>query len=115
MRVSKHNKDIWRQALKFISKCPICSAVYNVQNAELFAQNNSAYLVHITCGKCESYFILMVLMLGQSLSSVGMVTDLNLADAKRLYQAGAVTLNEALNGYKAIDNINFNSLILNGK
>jgi hypothetical protein len=54
-------------------------------------------------------------MLGQSLSSVGMVTDLNLADAKRLYQAGAVTLNEALNGYKAIDNINFNSLILNGK
>jgi hypothetical protein len=115
MPTSKIPRSTWQQALKFISKCPLCEEVYDQKRASLFAEQNSAYLVHISCTKCESNFVAMILTMGQGLSSVGMVTDLNLEDVKRLYQAEPITLNEALGGYKIIEKRRFNSLILNGK
>jgi hypothetical protein len=113
MGASKRTPDSWREALKFINKCPICQGVYASTQAELFAKNEDAYLVHITCEQCQSYFIAMVVMLGGGLSSVGMVTDLSLEDAKRVYQTEPITLNEALSGYKMLGTARFHNLILN--
>ena len=112
MHPSKKTPHSWREALKFINKCPICSEIYNTEQAELFAKTENAYLIHMTCQECASYFIAMVVMLAGGLSSVGMVTDLSLADAKRLYQAEPITLNEALNGYKTMESSKFKSLLL---
>ena len=116
MLTPKKSSDSWREALKFINHCPICSKAYNPDNAQLFAKNDSASLVHIACGNCQSSFVAMILMLGQGVSSVGMVTDLSLNDAKRLYRSSPLTVDEAIDGYKLIqDEKHFHSLILNGK
>ncbi len=116
MRNAKNHSESWREALKFISKCPICSTVYDTEKAELFAKNESASLVHITCPSCESSFVAMILMLGHGLSSVGMVTDLNLPDVKRLYQASAITTDETIEGFELFqNNQKFSNLLLNRK
>jgi len=115
MSTSKIPQSSWQQALKFINKCPLCTEPYDPKKAHLFAKNEAAHLVHLTCSKCSSYFIVMILMMGHGLSSVGMVTDLSLADAERLYKAEPITLNEAINGYKLIGKNRFNSLIFNRK
>ncbi len=107
--------DSWREALKFINKCPICSNSYTPEQATLFGKNEAASLVHLTCTKCQSYFVAMILVLGQGFSSVGMVTDLSLKDAERLSTVQPITMNEAIAGFQLIQNTGmFNSLILSG-
>ncbi len=113
MQKPKLQSDSWQEVLKFINKCPICSEGYDVNRAEVFIKNESARLVHFTCPKCQSYFMAMVVVLGQGLSSVGMITDLSLADAKRLYKSVPITLDEALDGYTLFSKEKFNSLFLN--
>jgi hypothetical protein len=58
----------------------------------------------------------MILVLGQGFSSVGMVTDLNLDDAKRLHTAAPLSMDEAISGFELVHATKlFNSLILSGK
>src|SRR3989338_641639 len=113
MQTPRPNIDSWREALKFINKCPICSNSYTPEQATLFGKNEAASLVHLTCQNCQSYFVAMILMLGQGFSSVGMVTDLSLSDARRLHKATPLSIDEAINGFQLIQNTGvFNSLLL---
>jgi hypothetical protein len=104
--------DSWKQALQFINKCPACSAAYDVERAELFAKYDQACLVHQTCPTCRSYFIAMIVSVGHGLSSVGMVTDLNLEDAKRLHGSEPINLDEALEAYEVLQSKKFAASLL---
>lgn len=107
--------DSWREALKFINRCPICSALYDTKEAKLFAKNDTATLVHLTCTSCATYFVAMVLVVGQGVSSVGMVTDLSFEDARKIHQMEPVTTDEIIDAHEFIENSLFiHSLILNG-
>lgn len=86
----------WREALKFISRCPVCGAVYESGAGESFAKSGPAEMIHLTCLKCRGHFVALVMSFGQGLSSVGMVTDLSLADARRLCSAEPLSIDEAL-------------------
>ena len=94
------HSDRWREALKMMSRCPICKAEYQAGAAKIFAHNETASLVHSTCGGCGSGFVAMVVLLGHGLSSVGMVTDLSYADAERLQTAAPITVDEMIEAYQ---------------
>lgn len=83
-----------------MSRCPICKADYEPDAAKIFAKNETASLVHLTCQGCGSGFVAMIVLLGQGLSSVGMVTDLNFADVERLHTAESITVDEIIDGYQ---------------
>lgn len=100
MKPIHQHPDNWREALKIISRCPICSETYHTEEARRFAKNETASLVHITCHRCQSSFVAMIIMLGQGLSSVGMVTDLNYKDVERLHRAEPITVDEMIEGYQ---------------
>jgi len=102
--VNKKQPSSWQDALKFVGRCPICNAEYKAEEAKLFAKKESANLVHVNCCQCKSSVVFMIMLLGQGLSSVGMVTDLSFEDAKRLYGADEITLDEALDAYDYIQN-----------
>lgn len=107
--------ESWREALKFINRCPICSEAYNNQEAKLFAKNDTTTLVHLTCERCASYFVAMVLVVGQGVSSVGMVTDLSYEDAQKLFRAEPFTTDELIDAHELMQkNLFIHSLILNG-
>lgn len=99
--LAKNNQpESWLEALKFIGQCPICNERYQDNRAKLFAKRDGANLIHLTCNKCSSNFITMIVMLGQGISSVGMVTDLNYEDALKLYKSAPLTADEVINGYQ---------------
>jgi len=102
MLVKNNRPESWLEALKFIGHCPICNERYEADRAKLFAQRDAANLVHINCGKCASNFIAMIVMMGQGLSSVGMVSDLSFEDAKKLYKTAPITVDEIIDGYQYI-------------
>ncbi len=111
---SSKKSESWREALKFINRCPICSGTYNGKEAKLFAKNDTATLVHMTCAECASYFVAMVLVVGQGVSSVGMVTDLSFDDARRLYREEPLSTDEMIEAHELIQkNLFIHSLILN--
>jgi hypothetical protein len=95
--------DISADAIKMISRCPVCAANYGSGGATCFAQFDAARLVHLTCAQCQSFFVAMIVTLGQGISSVGMVTDLSLEDAKRLYQSDPISIDELIDGYQVIE------------
>lgn len=97
----------WQAALKFIGKCPLCGVAYNTATAKLFAKKDGANLVHLTCGKCKSAFMAMIMTFGQGISSVGMVTDLSFEDAKKMYSIEPLTINEVIEGYQFLQKENF--------
>lgn len=106
--------DSWREALKFINRCPICSSLYDTKSAKLFSRNETATLVHLTCQNCSSFFVAMVLLMGQGVSSVGMVTDLSFEDVKRLYNTEPFSTDEIIDAHVEMQNNSFiHSLILN--
>lgn len=98
----------WRETLKFVNRCPICSENYSEESAGLVEEKDNASLVHLTCGRCRGYFLAMVINFGHGLSSVGMVTDLNLADARRIYRRGPLTLDEVISAHELIIQDKFN-------
>ncbi len=77
-------------------------------------KNDISSLTHLTCAKCDSYFVAMVLVMGRGVSSVGMVTDLSFEDARRLYRTEPFTTDEMIEAHKFIqEKLFINSLILN--
>ncbi|PIT88331.1 MAG: hypothetical protein COU29_00880 [Candidatus Magasanikbacteria bacterium CG10_big_fil_rev_8_21_14_0_10_36_32] len=106
----KKKSDSWREALKFINKCPVCGSIYNTKNARLFASQDKASLIHISCVKCAGNFIAMVVEVGHSLSSMGMVSDLNFSDAEKFCQLEPIVMDEMIDGIRQIKE---NNLIKN--
>ena len=104
MLPAKNGRLSWQEALKLINKCPICAAAYNPDRAKLFAQNEKANLVHISCEACSGNFIAMILAMPGGISTIGMVSDLSFEDAKRLHIKPAIGLDELIDGRKFINN-----------
>lgn len=103
---AKRESRSWQEALKFISQCPVCGEAYAVEQARLYAQQENANLVHISCLKCQSNFIAMVLVMGHGLSTIGMVSDLVFEDAKRLHQFSPFSLDEIIEAHKYLETEN---------
>ncbi len=105
--MARHTHDSWREAMRFISHCPICNTAYNQDLARLFAEHHNARLVHVTCPSCASNFIAMVMVMSHGLSSVGMITDLSFADAERLFGTEPITTDEVISGYQQLHSEQF--------
>ncbi len=103
MLVNKSDDTSWQEVVKFMTKCPICNKNYEKETAQLVKRKGNANLVHITCSSCRGHFMAMVLHMGQGLSSVGMVTDLNFQDAHKLHAAKPITLDEILIGHEELN------------
>lgn len=100
MLTSKGKQGAWGKTLKLISQCPICSHDYKTEPAKLFANKKNAQFVHITCDSCKISFMAIIMLLGKGISTVGMVTDLNFEDAKRLYGNSPITIDQVIEAHK---------------
>lgn len=107
-----HNKksDFWRKNLKLISHCPVCGRDYKSEG-RLFINQNEARFIHFTCDHCRSHFMAMVMMMPKGMSTVGMVTDLNLKDVQKLYKMSPLTIDETIEGHKMINSLDFKKLL----
>lgn len=96
------NPDSLKEILRYISVCPICGHAYNQNQARLFARRDNANLAHISCVKCQSNFIAMIILMARGVSSVGMVSDLTLADAERLCHREKIETDELIDYHRAM-------------
>jgi len=110
MLAKKGKNGPLESALKILSNCPVCGFTYKSGSAKSFASKQNASFMHITCGNCKSYFVAIVMMLGKGTSTVGVITDLNFEDVKKLHKASPISIDELIEGRKTINHDGFNKL-----
>ncbi len=102
----------WREALKFITSCPVCAHAYKANSVNVFAEHDGVHAVHTVCPSCQSNFIAMIMTVGQGMSTVGMVTDLSLTDAKRLYAKEPFTTDDIIDTHEHLQTVEFLQTLL---
>lgn len=89
---------------KIIGHCPLCHAAYGNSGVKLLGENGPMRLFHCTCASCgHSVLAVIVENLG-SVSSVGMVTDLEIQDALRFKEAKPISSDECILAHRALEN-----------
>lgn len=88
--------------VNFVSRCPFCSAEYDLDGARVIGEEEDATVVYVTCSKCESSIIAMVAMTGLGIVSLGLVTDMTAEDTKRFFGGKEVTSDELLSIYELL-------------
>jgi hypothetical protein len=76
--------------LKLMRNCPLCKNEYTHETLELVEEGTGTHLVHLTCVQCKNAMLALIVVSKLGMSSVGMLTDLNAPDAKRLYRQTAL-------------------------
>lgn len=91
------------QPSHFIVECPLCRATYEQTGVRLLREFGGTRLFHCSCQSCGRSMLALMLESSGWLSTVGLVTDLEIADALRLEQAEAITSDECIRLHRMID------------
>ncbi len=89
--------------MHLVTRCPFCSAEYDLDGAQVIGEENDATMVYITCSDCESSIVAIVAMSGLGVISLGLVTDMTIEDTKRFMGNEAVTSDEFLAVYELLE------------
>lgn len=91
----------------FVSRCPFCSAEYDLDGAKVIGEEEDSTMVYVTCGDCGSSIIAIVAMSGLGIVSLGLVTDMTEQDTKRFVDdTSGVTSNDLLSIYELLEKNN---------
>lgn len=88
--------------MHFVSRCPFCSAEYDLDGAKVIGEEQDATVVFVTCSRCESSIVAMVAMTGLGIVSLGLVTDMTAEDTKAFFQREAISSDEILKMYELL-------------
>lgn len=108
---NKNTINNWQKSLKLISECPVCNKIYGQKSSKKFIDRDGSHLVHVTCHKCQAYFLAIIMEIGRGSSLIGLVTDLSFNDVSRLYGQNKITLDEVINSHKFIFSKQFNKKV----
>ena len=86
----------------FVSRCPFCSAEYDLDGAKVIGEEEDSTMVYVTCSDCESSIIAIVAMSGLGVVSLGLVTDMAEEDTKRLMKSQSITSDDLLGMYELL-------------
>ena len=83
--------------LKFISPCPICKTQFDKRNIAVLKNDGQTSLLHIDCDSCESSLIITLIKSNIGIvTNIGILTDLEKNDFRRLNDLPAITVDEVL-------------------
>ena len=88
--------------MHFVSRCPFCSAEYDLDGAKVIAEEDESTVVYVTCSECESSIVAVVAMSGLGIVSLGLVTDMTPEDTKRFFSEGQISSDEMLKMYEIL-------------
>ena len=86
--------------MQFVSRCPFCSAEYDLEGAEVIGEEEDSTVVYVTCSDCESSIVAVVAMSGLGIVSLGLVTDMTAKDTKRFFGGQGISSDELLSMYE---------------
>ncbi|MEK7189179.1 MAG: hypothetical protein AAB671_01620 [Patescibacteria group bacterium] len=86
--------------LRLISYCPLCSTHYNPSEATVLEEKGGTHLIHVSCRKCGSSIVAVIMTGGIGVSSVGLITDLTGEDVLRFKSASPISSDDVIEAYE---------------
>lgn len=66
---------------RLLKKCPFCDFDYQMDLVVVIEEYDESSLVHVTCSKCKSMILHLVLATQAGVNTVGIITDLDAKEA----------------------------------
>ena len=96
MQIKKKNQNDPSLHTQLVSYCPLCHDSFSPRQAAVIGQVGSTHLLHVTCNRCTSSLVVLLLVSELGVSSVGVVTDLAETDVERFAAGLPVTMDDCL-------------------
>ena len=102
------NKKNWStnffgDGLRLISHCPICNTKHNILKAKILEEKNNSHLIHVTCDKCKSSVIALILSNALGISSIGLVTDLDSEEVLKFKEGSDISCDEIIEFHQKLE------------
>lgn len=88
---------------QIVAHCPLCRSAYEPSEIHLLGEKGTTRLFHCTCKSCGHAVLAIVLDNGGAVSSVGLVTDLEIQDAVRFQGALAVSADDCVAVHELVE------------
>lgn len=88
---------------KLLAHCPLCQAIYQASEIKLLGERGATRLFHCTCSACGHAMLAIILEAQGAVSSVGLMTDLEVQDALRFRDMGSVTADECIASHRILE------------
>lgn len=88
---------------QLLAHCPVCHAAYPTSDVRLLGEKGPTRLFHCTCQRCGNAVIAVVLENAGAVSSVGLVTDMEVQDALRFQDVPAVSSDECIAAHRLVE------------
>lgn len=79
-----------------LTQCPLCQAAYDEKHVRLVGERGSTRLFHCSCQTCGHAMLALILETQGAMSTVGLVTDLEVQDALRFCDKQPLSSDECL-------------------
>ncbi len=81
---------------RLIANCPLCQGAYSGKDLRMIGEQNGARLFHCACSHCGQAMIALMLETTEWVSSVGLVTDLEAEEARRIHGWPRITSDDCI-------------------
>lgn len=81
---------------RLLRECPICGDEYLADQVVVVEVEGGNQLVHMTCARCHNALVALMVESALGMSSVGMITDLSVADMNRGREQRPITEEQVL-------------------
>jgi hypothetical protein len=89
--------------VKIVSYCPLCETQYNVKHAKIIEERDDAQLLHITCSKCQSSVLALILMNPMGISSMGLISDLTSSEVGKFRKEKIIETDEVIDFHRRLE------------
>ncbi|MSR84926.1 hypothetical protein EXS71_00580 [Candidatus Uhrbacteria bacterium] len=91
------------QPSPLLTQCPLCEGVYPKESIQLVGEQRGLRLFHCTCQTCGHTILAILLESAGWMSSIAMVTDLEVKDALRFQGAIPIATNECVQFHQFLE------------
>lgn len=88
---------------KVLAHCPLCQTAYHASAVRLLGEKGATRLFHCTCELCGHAVLAVVLETSGSVSSIGLVTDMEVQDAIRFQGVSPVSPDDCIRVHQALE------------
>ncbi|MFH1078589.1 MAG: hypothetical protein V1745_04925 [Patescibacteria group bacterium] len=89
---------------KLLAHCPLCQTAYGGAEVRLLGERGTTRLFHCSCRSCGHAMLAVILESQGSVSSVGLVTDLEVQDAMRFRGAVPISADDCVTAHRILEN-----------
>lgn len=87
-------------------RCSVCESGFSRRDITILEESGQKSIFHVTCSKCGSSTIVIFSSNQNGIVSLGVATDLDKNEVKKMFQSDAISADEVIDAHQLMSNYN---------